>query len=716
MTENVPLDKNVSNTAVKTKKNEVTLDDLIKTLGESFDIGVVIFDPNLNVLAHNAATLRHNDMPQDLYLPGRSGKDIVEHAIRRGDFGPDITLAETWNNIRSKSALHESDTAEFSRTALDGRVIKTRHSYGSNGVLIVLTEDITKTQRREQLMDLAMVQAGAGYWQYSFKDNKFTISDSILSRLSDREKARIYNDGLWSILHPEDVDRIRIIWSEGFKSQSVMDFCYRVVLDKAGVVYQRNIGIPIFSEAGKPIGVNCFIIDQTEERVSLQSWRRRAEDAERMNKAQNEYLANMSHEIRTPMNGVLGMTEALLQTEAGETISEQLGIIRDSANMLLKLMDDTLDHAKLAADKVKVMPELTAPRTLLHNIKTLWDDKANSNGTKLTLRITDNVPDTLIIDPLRYHQCLNNLLSNAIKFTKNGQVDVICTVVERSGLPYFVTAIRDTGIGMTPEQLRGVFTPFQQATDQTSADYGGTGLGMSIVKRLSEVMGGKVSVKSQPTIGTTFALTLPLKRREGERRALPRAGDVRRVSMDDAEDIRRQSLKAQKNPPASQETRDTPVNTSDRSEKTQIFASVNSNANKDVDISRLTVLVAEDNQINQLVVRSLLEPKIAEMIIADDGQAAIEILKTRHVDVILMDIHMPIMDGIEATLAIRNSGAPYADTKIIALTADPDYQQVRICKNIGMNYAIPKPLNFNELMTGFNTVFSETPEKVIQTA
>lgn len=720
MTDFGQTDSALTTVSALTRGNPAALKDMIETLGEAFDIGIIVFDPKLTVLACNAATLRHNDMPRDLFTPGSSGQAIVEFAIHRGDHGEDTDFSEAWKRICDKSQRRETEITEFSRTALDGRVIKTRHTYREDGSLVVLTEDITERQSNEQLMDLAMGQAGAGYWRYTNKDKKFTISESILARLTDSEKKRVYAEGLWSILHPEDVERIRKIWTEGFEKKSVMDFSYRIVLDKAGIVYQRNIGIPIFSESGRPVGVNCFIIDQTEDRGSLQTWQRRAEDAERMNKAQNEYLANMSHEIRTPMNGVLGMTEALLQTEAGVEISEQLNIIRDSANMLLKLMDDTLDHAKLAADKVKLVPEITAPRVLMRNIKALWEERAKRNNSQLSVHITDSVPDTLIIDPLRYQQCLNNLLSNAIKFTNNGQIDVVCTVVQRGEAPLFVTAVRDTGIGMTPNQLSDVFTPFQQATDQTAAHYGGTGLGMSIVKRLSEVMGGKVSVKSEQGKGTTFALTLPLKRREGERRTLPRPGAVRRVSMNDADELAMVN-NAQRPAESAVKPRNSDSIGAQRpapeiQRKSGMRGPISTGLDNKPDLSGLTVLVAEDNQINQLVVRSLLEPKIAEMIIADDGQAAIEVLKNRHIDVILMDIHMPVMDGIEATLAIRNSGQAWANTKIIALTADPDYQQVRICKNIGMNYAIPKPLNFNDLMTALTTVFEDTSEPISQTA
>ena len=670
-------------------------------MGEALDTGILILDKNLNVVTHNAAAVRHSSVPADLYQTGYSARNILEHAVKRGDYGPDADIEAFWTHIVEKCAERHMSTEDMIRTSTDGRVIHAKRTYCEDGSIIVVSEDITEQTQQDQLMDLAINGAGAGTWQFSLLTGEFTFSDSIREYFSDAELKRIDKDGFWPLLHEDDLAHVRASWDEAFKSKTIMDFPYRLVLEKTGIIYKRNIGIPIFAEDGKIIGVNCLVLDHTKDRETIHVLERRTEDAERMFKSQNKYLANMSHEIRTPMNGVLGMTEALLHNPGAEDFKNELITIRDSANMMLKLMDDTLDHAKITADKVKLLPELAVPRKILKTIKTLWTEKAKANNTSLNVNITDKVPDTLIIDPLRYHQCLNNLLSNAIKFTANGRVDIISTIVERGGKPLFVTAVRDTGIGMTPEQLESVFTPYQQATDKTSANYGGTGLGMAIVKSLAELMGGSVTAKSTPGQGTTFALAIPLKRRQGERRALPRPTNVRRESMNDMTPKTAQPAnKAQTLPPV--KTAPSP----------NIFTDEKSN----FDLSKLTVLVAEDNQINQLVVRSLLEPRIAEIIITDNGQQALEVLRTRQVDVILMDIHMPVMDGIEATIAIRGSKMPWANTKIIALTADPEYQQIRICRNIGMNHALPKPLNFKDLISSLETVFEDNFEPVLDVA
>ena len=724
MTDNIDSTPSKAKADIDSCGCDTSLAKLIHPLGEALNTGILILDKNLNVLTHNAAAVRHSSVPADLYKTGRSARGILEHAIKRGDYGPDANIEDFWSHVLEKCAEPNLSAEDIIRTSTDGRVIHAKRTYCEDGSIIVLSEDITEQTQQDQLMDLAINSAGAGTWQFSLLTGEFTFSETIREYLSDAELERINQDGFWPLIHHDDLAKARASWDEAFKSKTILDFSFRLVLDKTGIIYKRNIGIPVFAENGKIIGVNCLVLDHTKDRETIHVLERRADDAERISKAQNEYLANMSHEIRTPMNGVLGMTEALLHNEAAAGFKHELNVIRDSANMMLKMMDDTLDHAKIAADKVKIVPELTVPRKMLTTIKALWVDKAEKNATTLNLKVMDSVPATLIIDPLRYHQCLNNLLSNAIKFTKNGRVDIISTIVERGGKPLFVTAVRDTGIGMTPEQLAGVFTPYQQATDSTTADYGGTGLGMTIVKRLAELMGGKVTAKSEPGKGTTFALSLPLKRREGERRAIPRATPVRRESMSDLyhqetpvatePPVTIAPAKAVSAPvvkPAAQGEPEPEVTT-----PPQAVSNIFAEAPAKFDLSKLTVLVAEDNQINQLVVRSLLEPRIKEIIITDNGKDALDVLRSRTVDVILMDIHMPVMDGIEATIAIRNSKTEWANTKIVALTADPEYQQIRICRNIGMNYALPKPLNFSDLIAALETVFEDENQPALLAA
>jgi len=255
-----------------------------------------------------------------------------------------------------------------------------------------------------------------------------------------------------------------------------------------------------------------------------------------------------------------------------------------------------------------------------------------------------------------------------VKFSPAGQIQVVLTTLEKNGQNNLVTVVKDNGIGMNEAQLGNLFEAYTQADSSISGRFGGTGLGMNITKQLIELMDGNITAKSSPGKGTVIALILPIQanRREADRRSATSSSLIEQM-LEEA------------TPPASE-------------------------------YSKLKVLVVDDNATNHLVVTSLLGSMVKEIEVAENGVEAIQALDNAdkinaQFDVILMDIHMPIMDGIEATLAIRGSQKDYTNIPIIALTADPQYQQRRLCKNIGMNDALGKPVKLTEILGALDQVF-----------
>ncbi len=433
----------------------------------------------------------------------------------------------------------------------------------------------------------------------------------------------------------------------------------------------------------------------TQEIEALQSAKTAAEDALAAN---NEFLARLSHEIRTPMNGIMGMTQALLLSGKYPDATEHLDIIKHSADNLMRILTDTLEHAKISANSMSIHKEAGSPRKTLSAIYKLWQERAAESGTKLTIHLDDSLPIAIMFDSHRYEQCLNNLLSNAVKFTQGGKVSIVSTLITRKGKTQFVTAVKDTGIGMTPEQLDKVFIPYVQADESITRLYGGTGLGMAITKSLMELMGGKVQVSSEMGEGTTFVLSLPLS--EADLRGLAPVPVLEVLAPQFAEASPLPIIEAQPKPVILRD--------------------------KDADkerLARTNILIVEDNVTNQMVVKILLEPLAGQLYFASTGREAIEALETQPIDVVLMDIHMPVMDGIEATIAIRSSDTPYQNIGIIALTADPEYQQTRICRNIGMNDALAKPVNHELLLEAIHAILdsyeapqSESAHDIVLTA
>jgi len=527
-----------------------------------------------------------------------------------------------------------------------------------------------------------------------------------------------------------------------------------------------------------------WIVDITALKETERALIQARDKAEIATKAKSEFLARMSHEIRTPMNAILGMIYLCLQTELGEKQRDYLLKTQTAANNLLGIINDVLDISKIESGKLEL--ELI-PFSLKRTIKEVIDivnTSAAGKGLKLITKIDPDISDSLVGDPLRLRQILLNLINNAVKFTTAGGIFV---TIKETDLPvrgnstkiYLSFEVKDTGIGLQPEQIEKIFESFAQADGSTTRKYGGTGLGLSIVKSLVELMEGEVSVTSIPGQGATFCFTAVFEKSKVEpslssmsllhkRRVLlvdddpsdlevlttliqsmhmnvtsARSGtealqkleeatfmrvpfelvivDWRMPRMDGVEMVRtiRQSDKI--TPPyilmvSAYDRQDClrqakGLNISDvlikpvlpsvlrETLKATFREDLTAKTNEvRADIRGAKVLLAEDNKVNQMVASELLKLLDVELTVVDNGIEAVEAVKKNDFDVILMDIQMPEMDGLEATQAIRNSGKPGTDKlPILAMTAnamDTDYQR---SLDMGMNDHLTKPIDPEKL-------------------
>jgi len=360
--------------------------------------------------------------------------------------------------------------------------------------------------------------------------------------------------------------------------------------------------------------------------------------AENAVKAKQQFLSNMSHEIRTPMNAIIGFTKVVLKTEINDKQREYINAIKTSGDALIVLINDILDLAKVDAGKMifektpfKVQSSIS---TMLH----LFETKIQEKNLMLTKIYDENIPEVVVGDPIRLHQIILNLVSNAVKFTSTGEITMDVQLVSQDDETATVQfSVIDTGIGILHTKIDHVFDDFQQATSGTSRVYGGTGLGLAIVKQLVESQGGSIHVKSELGKGSTFSFILHF-------------------------------LKT---------TEDVAVDTE--------LLELNT------EIKHIKVLVVEDIALNQLLMKTLLDDFGFERDIAGNGKIAIEKLRTKTYDIILMDLQMPEMNGFEATTYIRNEMK--SNIPIIALTADVTTVDLDECKQVGMNDYIAKPID-----------------------
>jgi PAS domain S-box-containing protein len=409
------------------------------------------------------------------------------------------------------------------------------------------------------------------------------------------------------------------------------------------------------NDKGEVIGAVIVARDITERTVFEKQLIEAKENAEMATqiaenavKAKQQFLSNMSHEIRTPMNAIIGFTKVVLKTELSDKQKEYLSAIKVSGDALIVLINDILDLAKVDAGKMQFEKSPFKLKASISSMLHLFEPKIQEKNLLLTRNYDEKIPSIITGDPVRLHQIILNLISNAVKFTSSGKISINVALINETEKNVSIEfSVKDTGIGISEEKLPLIFGNFQQATSGTSRLYGGSGLGLSIVKQLIEHQGGNIKVESKIGVGSTFTFVLQFDK--------------------------------------------TNINVIDEiEEKYAIDKSV-----------KLKVLVVEDIKLNQLLMKTLLDDFGFEGDIASNGKIAIKKFKTNEYDMILMDLQMPEMNGFETTDYIRN--VLKSNIPIIALTADVTTVDLEKCKAVGMNDYISKPVDerllYNKMMS-----------------
>jgi signal transduction histidine kinase/CheY-like chemotaxis protein len=373
------------------------------------------------------------------------------------------------------------------------------------------------------------------------------------------------------------------------------------------------------------------------------------ETAERAVKARSEFFAVISHELRTPMNGVIGMSDLLMQTDLSHEQREYALTIRSCGDLLLNVINDVLDFAKIESGKLELEYRPVDLLMSVQNVVGILSAMAHRKNIDLSFRIDDSVRGQWITDPTRLRQILLNLVNNAIKFTEKGSVLIGLKVDESSNSTAQVQfSVNDTGIGISPDQLARLFQPFSQADSSMTRRFGGTGLGLAICQRLVDSMGGKIWVESAQGQGSSFFVRLPMQRE------ISKVGD-------------------------------------------QAIASLQLD-NKLAEKFPLRILVAEDNLVNQKLIHGLLAKLGYQPVVVGNGQLAVEAVQNVSFNLVLMDIQMPEMDGLDATRHIRSLAHTF-QPMIVAMTAGALTLDKQVCLKAGMDDYISKPIAVDKLVS-----------------
>ena len=450
------------------------------------------------------------------------------------------------------------------------------------------------------------------------------------------------------------------MYSKGIDSD-YMEFPIRLSITEEEKWIGQNVRL--IKSGNQVIGFRAVARDITERVLQQRELVAEKEKAQAAAKAKSRFVANMSHEIRTPLNGIVGLTNLLMGTDLSVKQKQYLQAIITSSDTLMVVVNDILDISKIEAGKLKISYKSFKLNDSLYQLLEMMNSKAIHKNIVLEGVLDQDVPHVLIGDSARINQILYNIIGNAIKFTEKGKVTLTTKLLKKEQESVLVEfKIKDTGIGISKEELPNIFKAFNQVEDETDRKFGGTGLGLTIAKRLIELQHGALNVESEIEVGTEFTIHLPFK-------------------------ISNELL--------NNTSKNTFVGT------------------KDVKLQFLNILLAEDNPVNQLVTIDLLESQGAKVVLANNGKEALEKLEKESFNVILMDMQMPIMDGYLAMENIRN-GIIQNTIPIIALTAHVTEGEIEKCKKFGADEYLSKPFNPNDLYLKITSLLSKNKQQNIQ--
>lgn len=562
------------------------------------------------------------------------------------------------------------------RISSSGKPVFDEHNrfVGYRGIGRDITERVAADQElrltRERL-ELAMAGSSVILWDTDLAKGTVYLSEGWARLIGNPAgETRISVTDLTALVHPDDLAAANQVAAETIRGEReeyasehrvrTADGSYRWILSRGRVMARDAKG-----RALRMIGTNLDITQRKEMEQKLAAAKEAADAA---NQAKSGFLATMSHEIRTPMNGVLGMLELLSLSNLGAEQHETLSLARDSAMALLRLIDDILDFSKIEAGHLEIRPEPVSIAGLVNHSAAVYLEIASRKGLKLECHLDPALAKAHLADGLRMAQIINNLLSNAVKFTASGSVTM---QLERGGggggIENIVLRVTDTGIGVTAQQKARLFEPFVQGDSDTTRRFGGSGLGLSICRRLVNLMNGRIELDSVPGKGTTVRVELPLPVAD------PALLSRRHIeTIDDLVD--RTPL---------------PMPSGER------------------------ILIAEDHPVNLMLIQRQLSLLGYPADIAHDGMEALELWKSGRYALVLADCHMPYMDGYQLAREIRRLEKERLTKRpvpIIACTANARASDSALCYEAGMNDYLPKPISLSGLQTKIKQWISRVPE------
>ncbi|HWF78696.1 MAG TPA: ATP-binding protein [Caulobacteraceae bacterium] len=589
---------------------------------------------------------------------GLVGADVIGRSLY------EIFPAADWSKEHDRILAGETLHREVQLTLPDGRRPWVRYEHtpwrdasGRIGGILSMSVDVTelvetlqRAEASEKRLMLAMEIGDLAMWEMDLRREEMTFaginpvpSKGVTVRYADLTA----EGGVWEAVHPEDRPGLVAAWQQHCQTCEPFRGEVRLMRSDAPHVWVQLAAEALRDEKGEIVRVVNVMRNVDEIKRAQINLRRARDAAEAANRAKSEFLANMSHEIRTPLNGVMGVASALSRTELSGGQREMVGLITSSAETLEALLSDVLDLARIESGRLELKAEPFDLAQAARDVASLFEPSAKAKGLALSVESAPAAAGLFVGDAARLRQVISNLVSNAVKFTETGSVRVgVQAEASADGTALKVT-VADTGIGFTAEAAERLFERFEQADGSITRRYGGTGLGLAISRSLVDAMGGHLSATGEPGHGAVFTIELTLPRADA-----PAAGAAEAAELADA------------------------------------------------DLSQMRVLLAEDHPTNRRVIELILGAAGVDLTCVENGAEALDAWREGDFDLVLMDMQMPVMDGLTATRGIRDEerrrGLPR--TPIHALTANAMAEHAKASAEAGVDGHLTKPISAEALL------------------
>ncbi len=621
------------------------------------EFNVKLYNPTAEWMFHCPTKRAMGHHLRDVHSQGGAETIGLDHAI------------ENLETLGKGEYVVEWEQADLPRQYIRIVIMPMTDEYGNWTGHIVIAEDVTVLRQTERA-----IQESAEKFRLTFENATDAIlwinpdTDTIINcnkaaeRILRRTRYMIIGHGREALYPPDKAEyyeqELRLVLEGGETFDQEVEF--RTAEGK---------DIPVrmtasLTHIGPTPIIQAMVRDISQQRQVETSLREAKASAERSNRMKSQFLANISHEIRTPLNGIIGFAEGILAASSLQNAQQLAETILRESEHLVGLINTLLDHAKIEAGKLELECLPFALDNILETVVSSTHSQAWKKKLNLQVDMDRSVPLHILADPLRLRQILLNLVNNAIKFTEHGEVIIrVESVLLQDDWATIRFSVTDTGIGIAADKQDTIFESFAQADGSTTRKYGGTGLGMTICKEIVSLMGGEMGVESQVGKGSTFWFTI----------------DVGICSALDCVDEK-----------------------SDVDEREAAIAQAAT--------GRANILVAEDYPTNQEVVRIHLGAQGHNVTVAEHGREALELCKKHTFDMIFMDVQMPVMDGLEATRRIRSDVPGYADTPIVALTANGEIDTRLAALEAGMNDVVTKPVRRATLLAAVSAWLTQEDE------